>query len=393
MKKDNIKIGVFIDTYFPMIDGVVIVADNYAKNLVKKGDDVFIAASCSKKSKSISDYRLLRCNRIKLKSRNYGLPLPKIDFRFKKELKKENPDIIHIHSPFCMGKTGISFAKKHNIPVIATLHTQFDQDIYKITKSKIITKIMVKKMAKTFNKCDELFVMSELLKEKLREYGYKGKTRIIPNATDMQYPKDPQKLLDFINKKHNLKTDETVFLFVGRIVAEKGVLFLLDVLKKLKDKGQKFKMIYVGSGASEKDAKEKTKELGLEENVIFAGRITDREELSAYYLRANLFLFPSRYDTDSLVQKEAGANKTATLFCDGAITAHAITDNDTGFFAPYEENAYTEKLYKIINDKKLLDKVSKNVYDKMHVTWEQVVEKVREGYKEVIERKKTRTKK
>ena len=41
--KDNITIGLFIDTFFPMVDGVITVVDNYAKRLAKKADVVVFA--------------------------------------------------------------------------------------------------------------------------------------------------------------------------------------------------------------------------------------------------------------------------------------------------------------------------------------------------------------
>ena len=44
---------------------------------------------------------------------------------------------------------GLKYAKKHKIPVVATLHSQFEKDFYRSTKSKFLTKILLKKIMKT----------------------------------------------------------------------------------------------------------------------------------------------------------------------------------------------------------------------------------------------------
>lgn len=386
MKDKKLKLGMFMDSYFPMVDGVIVVVDNYAKNLIASQKmDVFVGVPGKEVDNKGIDYKVLRCKMIKGKNWAYGLPLPKIDIKYNKKIMQENPDIVHIHSPFGVGKSGIKLAKKKNVPVVATMHSQFHQDFYKATKSKFITKRLVKGIVKTFNKCDEVFVMNEKLEELIREYGYKGKIRIIPNATDMDYPKEPQKLLDMANKKYKLKAEESVFLFVGRLIENKGVLFIIDAIKELVNKGVKAKMIFVGDGPEKEKMKQKIKVLGLENNVILAGKVMDREHLASLYLRASLFLFPSVYDTDGLVRKEAGANKTPSLLAEGTLASNLIKVDDTGFLAPYEPKAYANKIYEIINNKELLKKVSENVYAKEYLGWKQVAKMVKEAYKEIIE--------
>lgn len=389
MTEKKIKVALFIDSFFPKVDGVIMVVDNYAKILQKQGYEVFVAAP-GKKEVECDDnrgYTVHRCMEITKKTWSYTWPMPGYDIKFKKAILEEKPDIVHIHSPFGLGKEGVRLAKKLNIPVVATMHSQFDQDFYKATKSKKLAKMLMDRVIRLFHECDEVFTMSKNLEKLLLKYNYRGKMRMIPNATDMRYPSDPQKLVDYMNTTYHIKDDEKVFLFVGRLIEAKGVLFLVDVLNKLKQKGHKFKMFFVGGGPDEEQLREKIKQNNLQNEIILTGKIMDREILSAHYLRADLFLFPSLYDNDSLVQREAGVNKTPSVFSIGAMTAHSITDNYNGFLAEYDVDKYTNRIEEILQNEPLLKEVSETIH-KEQITWEQALEKATKAYSEIIENHK-----
>ena len=75
---------------------------------------------------------------------------------------------------------GIKYAKKHNIPVIATMHSQFYKDFLKETHSKLIAKAMLKNVIKTFDKCNECFAVNESVANiYFNEYGTKIKPSVL----------------------------------------------------------------------------------------------------------------------------------------------------------------------------------------------------------------------
>ena len=83
------------------------------------------------------------------------MPIPKLDRKFMKELKNTKLDIVHIHSPFSLGKMGINYAKKNNIPVIGTMHSQFKQDFLRAVKFEWFANFLTKIIIKQFKRCDE----------------------------------------------------------------------------------------------------------------------------------------------------------------------------------------------------------------------------------------------
>ena len=160
--KKRLKIGLFIDTFFPMVDGVIMVVDNYARRLQKNCDvTVFAPIGRSSFDDSTLPYKVVRCkSKFPLCFLDYDLPLPKIDKEFKKAIEDSKLDLVHIHSPFSIGKMGVQYAKKHNIPVVATMHSQFKKDFKKAVKLNCLTNLMLKKVMKVFNNCDECWAVN-----------------------------------------------------------------------------------------------------------------------------------------------------------------------------------------------------------------------------------------
>ena len=390
MKK--LTIGLFNDSFFPMADGVIMVVDNYARVLSEYANVIVFVPKYTGKEydDSVFPYKVVRCNSLKVPFLDYSLPSPKLDRKFEKELDKYKLDIVHIHSPFTMGEIGLKYAKKHHIPCIATMHSQFKQDFEKAVKSEFLAKKLNNKLIKLFNKCDECWAVNkEVARIYYEEYGYKCMPRVMNNATEMEPVDDVKKAHEFINKKYNIKKDEKVFLFVGRINTLKNILFIADSLKAVKEKDPKlkFKMLYVGAGQDEEKLMNKIAQCNLQNDAFLCGKVTNRKELAYYFSRADLFLFPSVYDASSIVQIEAASQGTPTVFLKNTATAATVTDNVNGFLSDYTVGAYSDKIIEIMHNKELYEKVSKNAYIDLYKTWKQMVDKAYELYKEFIEKK------
>ena len=283
MEKDKkLNIGLFLDTYYPMIDGVISVVDNYAKRLVKYANvTVFTIAPRDKKYKDNFPYKVVRSQKLDIPALDYDLAMPGLDSKFQKELKNSHLDIVHIHSPFSIGKIGLNYAKKHKIPCVATNHSQFKQDFFKATKSPAITDMLLKSIMNVFNACDENWSVNKEVANVYDEYGLKKHAKVVNNATDMELLTD-KSFLQELRKKHNIKDDDKVFLFVGRLTLLKNIFFILDALIKLKNDGFKFKMLYIGSGQDEEELKARIEKNNMTDYVEMVGRVSDRTSVLQY---------------------------------------------------------------------------------------------------------------
>ena len=387
--KNKITIGLFIDTFFPMIDGVCMVVDNYAKRLVKYCNVVVFAPFYHGKKYDDSkfEYKVVRCKSLKMPIIDYSLPIPIFDKNFKKILNNSNLDIVHIHSPFTIGKIGIDYAKKRNIPVIATIHSQYKQDFLRAVKIKFIADILVKIIIKQYSRCDECWAVNkEVARIFHEEYHYKKIPKVTNNGTEMLPLKDKKSACQTINKRHNIKESEKVFLFVGRINSLKNIFFIVKSLKIVKklDNDLKFKMLFVGTGQDEKKLKKWIISNNMEDTILLCGKVTDRNLLAMYYARANLFLFPSLYDASSLVQIEAASQNTPTLFLEGSATSYTIKNNKNGFISKNNEVEFAKSIVKIIKNKELYDEVSKNCYNDLYINWDTEIVNIYNSYRKLI---------
>lgn len=386
----KITIGLFIDTYFPMIDGVIMVVDNYAKRLANYANVIVFAPECygQKYDDSKLNYKVIRCKSLKIPIIDYSLPIPKLDRKFLKEIRNVKLDIVHIHSPFMLGKLGINYAKKNKIPAIGTMHSQYKQDFIRAVKFKLFANLLTKIATKQYNRCDECWAVNkEVARIFYEEYGYKKLPEVMNNATDMKLIDNYDQAKELINKKHSIMPEEKVFLFVGRINKLKNVYFIVNSLKILKYKYNfKFKMLFVGEGQDEEGLKKAIINNDLEKDVIMVGKVTDRELLSSYYARADLFLFPSLYDASSIVQIEAASQKTPTLFIENAVTAADIENSKNGYTAEKDEEKFAKKIIEIMNDEILYKKVCENAYKEIYINWDDKVKSVYNAYLESIKK-------
>ena len=378
------KVGLFIDTWYPMVDGVIKVVDNYARRLVKYCDVVVFCPE-TRGSKEEDDaglpYKVVRCNSMPLIHYDYDIPTPALDPKFEAKLLLSGIDIVHIHSPFSVGLAGVLYAKLHKLPVVATLHSQYKQDFEKPLKFKPALNVAMDRVMRVFNACDECWAVNGGIKELYqKEYGLTAPCKVRLNATDHMPVADPAKAAEEVNQKYGIPADATVFLFVGRINFIKNIDFTVRSLARAKELGLKnFRMLFAGRGQDEDKLEALVKELGLEQEVVMCG-LTDKEMLEKLYSRAKLFLFPSLYDANSLVQIEAACQGTPTVFLEGARTAATVSAGVNGYVsAPGEEN-YARMIMDILADEPGYQRISDAARKDLYLNWDDVVRDVFKDY-------------
>ena len=395
-KDKSLKIGIFVDTYYPVIDGVIVCVDNYARGLSKYADVTVFTTETPRFS--VEDdlkrpYRIVRCGALKaFKIEEYVLPLPSVDIDFNAELYASRLDIVHINSPFTIGLAGLRYAYKYGIPAVATVHSQFKKDFETYLKFEPLVEFALEKTMTVFDMADEIWVPNRRMQELYKIYGGKSEPYIHPNATDLRPIENRDERVRELYRDYGITENETVFLFVGRLIERKNIFFIARALGILKQKCEKaFKMIYVGAGPDEERLRSLIKDEGIEENVIISGRISDRAKLADFYAAADLFLFPSLYDTNSLVQIEAASQGTPTLFLRDSVTSSSIEEDVSGYIAEDSVDAYAEKMLEIMNkspENKAF--VRENVVKDVYKHWEELVIEMLERFVELADSKSAR---
>ena len=275
------KVGLFIDTWYPMVDGVIKVVDNYARRLVQYCDVVVFCPETrgyEKEDDARMPYKVVRCTSVPLIKSDYDIPTPVLDPKFEAQLLLSGIDLVHIHSPFSVSLAGVLFAKIHRIPVVATLHSQYKQDFEKPLRFKPAVDVAMGAIMRVFNACDECWAVNGGIKDLyVNEYGLTAPCKVRLNATDHKPVADPAEAARIVNETYGIPADATVFLFVGRINFIKNIDFTVRALAKAKALGLKnFRMLFAGKGQDEEALAALVQEQGLTDDVVMCGLISGK---------------------------------------------------------------------------------------------------------------------
>ena len=296
------------DSFAPVIDGVANAVMNYAKILSSDEESsVVITPDYPGADDSQFPYPVLRYPSLDLrKSTGYTAGIPFAP-ELLRSLEPYHVQLLHSHCPIVSTMLARELRQVLDVPLILTYHTKFDIDIANIMHSRALQEASKRALLENINACDEVWAVSQGAADNLRSLGYEGECVIMHNGVDLPRGRVRQAQIDAVTEGFDLPAQVPVYLFVGRIMWYKGLRIILDALAALDQEKRDFRMVFVGGGGDFDQVKAYSEKLGLAKKVFFAGPVHQREALRAWYCRADLFLFPSTFDTNGLVVREAAA--------------------------------------------------------------------------------------
>lgn len=387
-------IGLFNESFPPIIDGVCMCVYNYAKYLTKSGEKVLVVtpeSSANTRKTEVDrqeDFYIKRYPSIPVPfHRPYRLGIKIFAEPLFLQFKRYNLQLVHAHCPFSSGSLAKRIARKRKIPFVATFHSKYRSDFERVIKNKTIVDLIIKNIVSFYEEADEVWVPQEAVSETLMEYGYRGKKPyIMPNGNDLANRSDREDLRAKMRKKLGLTDKTPLLLFVGQQTREKNLPFILQSLEHLGD--MPYRMISIGEGYGLEEFKSLARSLGIGQKVDFPGVVYDRDDLAAYYAASDLFLFPSVYDTWGLVFREAAALGTPSLLLAESLAASGIQDGENGFLSIESTSEYAEKIRSILSDPQKLSEVGNKARETLALSWDNVVQKVQDRYQYLIENHK-----
>lgn len=214
--------------------------------------------------------------------------------------------------------------------------------------------------------------LSQDLKEDLIRIGFKGsKVQVIPNGVDIikDIPKKE------IRKKLNLNEKHKIVLFIGRIIKDKGVSYLIDAAKKLDNKNIDF--ILLGGGDKLKAYKQLIEDYKLK-NVFFIGAI--KHNLIPHWISAaDIFILPSLHEGGSNVILESMAGGKAIITTEVGWAKDFLTDKKSCLFIrPRNSEDIVNAISYLIKKPGEINRLGNNarrIITKKQLTWDSTVEK------------------
>jgi len=382
------KIGIFTDSYKPYTSGVVTSITTFKEELSRLGHEIFIFAPSYPNYNEEEEgvYRF------------YSLPSPtNPDFTLAIPVlpgmnilvKKLNLDIIHVHSPFTMGRVGLRYARKYNIPIVFTYHTLYDQYVHYVPVAQELAKEVTIKYSDNFcNHCNHVVVPSTEVEQILHEHEIKTPVTVIPTGVPVHKFKNAN--AGWLRSQYNIPDENKILLFAGRLAKEKNLEFLIEAFEKIKRKIDNTSLVLTAQGPQESKLKKLVVDLGMSlgKDVIFTGAVPFNTLIDVYF-SSDLFVFSSMTETQGLVLIEAMAAGLPVV----AVRAYGVqdmvdhgvngllTDPDINDFADAVcmllADCETYSNYKINAFKKAESLSSANMARKLEKLYEELYEKSR----------------
>ncbi len=279
-----------------------------------------------------------------------------------KLVRKENIDVIQSHWLIPSGLIGAVckkvYGKKHISTELAAGLAALDILPFK----KRIFNFIIRKS-------DKMTVLSNYIQKRLFCYVgseiLKRKIVVIPLGIDtIKYQRNNDKLL--LRKKYDIKS-KNVILFIGRIVEKKGVQYLIKAMPDILLEYPDTQLVICGDGPLKTDFENLTMNMGLENQIRFAGYVSDENIKIGYLSLSDILVVPSiltkNKDTEGLgvVILEGLATGTAVTASDIGGIPDIIKDGENGFLVqPESSDDIAQKVVKILSDDALKHKFKEN---------------------------------
>lgn len=325
------KILLTTDTFYPMINGVVISTNNLYQQLKKSGHDVKILTLSQEGKEFIDgDIYYLKSFGVKI----YPGARAKFPFnnRLVNELVEWKPEIVHSQTEFSAMIISKKIAKKVGIPHLHTYHTMYEDYLKYIFNGRLITRSSANRFIKILlNTLDGVIVPTEKVKNALLNYGVKKNVHIIPTGIDIN--KFRKRITDAEKAEIIIKNSlqgKKILVYIGRIAEEKNIQEVITFFSNIVKQNYEFTLLIVGGGPYLENLMKLVDKLKLRESVKFTGMVAP-DEVYKYYQLGRAFVTSSTSETQGLTYIEALASGTPVICRYDKCIQELIIDQETGF--------------------------------------------------------------
>ncbi len=290
-------------------------------------------------------------------------------------LKKTKPEIVHTHTPKA-GLIGMMAAWMAGIPV--KMHTVAGMPLLEATGLKRKVLNFTEKLTYFF--ADKVYPNSFVMKDIIIKENFCAaeKLQVIGNGStngiDLDYFK-PEHLLEedrtTLRGELRISPDDFVFVFVGRLVGDKGINELVDAFSTLNPSNAK--LLLVGPLESDLDPLNAVtlQEIETNKNIISVGFQND---VRPYFAISNTLVFPSYREGFPNVVMQAGAMELPSIVSNINGCNEIIVEGENGTIIPVKNvDAIVEAMRKFLNDKAYYEKLKEKARPMIQSRYEQSV--------------------
>jgi PEP-CTERM/exosortase A-associated glycosyltransferase len=207
---------------------------------------------------------------------------------------KERPDILHAHSPSLNGLAALRIGRRHGIPVVYECRAFWEDAAvdHGTCKERGLRYRMTRALeTRVFRQADAVTTICEGLRGDILARGVSPeRLTVIPNAVDIELfnlhrQKDPKlvKRLGLENKQ--------VLGFIGSFYAYEGLSLLVEAMPRVLAQMPDVRLLLVGGGHQERALQQQARKLGVEDRIVFTGRVP-HDQVQQYYDLVDILVYP-----------------------------------------------------------------------------------------------------
>jgi glycosyltransferase involved in cell wall biosynthesis len=301
---------------------------------------------------------------------------PTLEYKIIQEIREDT--VIHVHTAWTYPTyIGYKIAKKYNVPLVLSVRgTMYE---WALNQSKYIKKFAMFIFQKDMlNYADFLHITEPNERKSLEAINIKNKTILIPNGIELDH------MFYSLNKgilsKINYDTNIKYIMFLGRIVHNKGLHYLINSYIKLKNKYKNIEVLVVGGVEDKKYFKKIIKPDG----VHFLG-VLDGEDKHTVFCISSLFVLPTKSENFGISIAEAMSYKIPVVTTTGT-PWQEIEKNNAGWWVDLSQENIDNAIDEAMGESyDMLKAKGDRGYDIIkHYTWDRQALKMKKCYKEIF---------
>jgi 1,2-diacylglycerol 3-alpha-glucosyltransferase len=356
LKNDGMRIGIFTDGYPPVVNGVSTSVHTLVEQLERAGHKVFVFAP------RFPGYTEHDPNVVRFPSfitpfdRRYPLPMP-----FSRELfatlRRLRLDIVHSQSPFVLGLVALELSRRNRIPLVATNHTLYLQYTHYVPflPKPVISAMARKAIGWYYRSCEGVIAPSRMAATQLIDLFSVSTTPVhvvpsgipIPSGITNEDKLNARSLL-------GVPQDSFMLLYCGRLAREKNLMMLLDAFEfGVLPVYPNTKLVLAGSGPDADAVEARVESSDLLKGTVLLPGFINRDSLDPIYAAADVFVFPSKSETQGMVSGEALAVGTPCVVVNEGGAPETVTDGVDGILAPDDSGAFANAINRLIGSREL----------------------------------------
>ena len=228
------------------------------------------------------------------------------------------------------------------VPIFAWIH-------FSLTFGEKLSGEKIEKYKKQYKKYDKILTICDTMRDEFVEILGMDKTKVelVYNPINLEIIR---KKAEDVNPKYGNYLKEDYFLQVSRLTQQKQPEHLVDIYYKLKQRGIKEKLYFIGNGEKVKLIKQKIKEYNLEDDIILLGQI---ENPYSFFKNAKLFLHTAKYEGLPTVLLESLAFGTPVVAYDCPTGPKDILgkNSEYGELIPLnDKDTFVKRVYELIDN-------------------------------------------